>query len=585
MNRFNQAQQSEFMNTYVAPPLEMMHEVLKHKQQQYDYQKALGKAANDQLTGLSVYGEAATSHLTGVQGKFQSVLEELKGKDLLDPTNQKKLDEAINSISKDKDLATHVSANKKISEYMDNKGKLIAENGLVDANVYAYEKALQQYAKTGQVSGILSQTNIPKGVDRFKELNKFYSMLKPDSSEGVSYLSGTSGDTHGNIAYETKTSGISRRKTSQTTEDILQLAAADPVGQELFREHEMYMDMQGKESTYEGKMQYLREQLMSVGKQHEYVNQSSGLAAALNTKRTEKREEGFSLPGITTQAEGMPSSLTSSFKYTKDGKIVIDNEADLSTKFGKAINALMTSDSNNMIHNTIKAWNTAKAPIDKKVAQEVIAIKHASKSMGLTEKEIVERGSMPVHFEYQGFNNKERENYTKYMLDGGISNLANFGVYNPKNQKNEEAAQSILESIKRQMPDAEGVDDLTPASVFGFIDKNKIPLSMVGRANSGNPISPALVQMRLGGEAVYIDLTSGNDPKMVQQLVQQGHITEQDIYNTKDAKLHYYGYISDVKEKDGKKQLQIYHLEKSKDEQGNIVEKASEKPKYIPLSN
>lgn len=549
-NRFDQPLQGTVLNTHVAPPLELMHQALAMKQQQYDQRKLAAHSKMSELMGLEVYGEAATGYLSGVQDQFSGLLNELHGQDLLDPQNQKKLDMAIMGIAGDKELKRHLDTNLKVKEWMDSRDDLISKNKLVKANTYQYEKALDEYRATGKISDILSNTTISEGVDRYTELDKFYGQIKANGSESLAFLANEAGDKY---AFEQGWSGISDSRIQQATMDVLKMAMAAPVGQELLREAEM---IHGNKYTPEIGAKYVAENLYNVGKQrvHE-TTKVDGAASAYNQRRKDK-EVALSLISSSPLKNGpVDKNVTIGAEFDDNGNLV-PKDLGVGGKIGEILKASFTEDLTTMIDLAPKIWNDkGMTKENKEFTKQIMGIDAYAKEHGMSHKEVLDKQGEAIQREVT-HNPKEYEQYNKILFgDGkGLSNIINYGIFDEAQGKNIQAREMIIRSLNNQGFDLD--DDATVTDINNAVKEGNLQYQITGVVEA-DPISPMSLQMTLGNEFLQVDVTNGGtrnpgikeeeyqarlEQHRTNKLVHQGYLVEEK-YDDKGNRFIFKSYL------------------------------------------
>jgi hypothetical protein len=570
MNRYNQPQSSQFMNTYVAPPLEIMQQALAQKQSQYDHVKEYTRQFNDNLTGLEVTGNSAANYLSGVQDKFGKVLEELKGQDLLDPTNQKKLDAVVNEISNDKQLKTHLAVNSKVKEWKENYDNLVKENGINDANVWKYKDALTKYGETGIADPILGETSINKAADRFKEFSSFYDQLHASGGDVVNFLKGSENGRSSAIAYNSSVEGISNQDVHNQMERVIDMARNTPAGQEVLREYEMLMHRNGQDVTNDGAMRYLKQNVLNAGLGKVYSKTSNNLSVALNKDRDEKQESVF--PILTAKINGPSSSTSNVAEYDDNGMLVL-KDGSLTAKLGASLEAMMELPMSEWFDKIPEVYKNAKGADQREFVATTAAHKLAAAANKMTDKELAEHQSRPIQFKAQTLSKDDSERLNRQLLSGGMGNFLNFGAYDPTSGKTTDAKSALIKILGDQGISAD------ESNLLEVMSKAHIKPEIISKVNSNNPMSPLVYQISVGGLPLYIDPTQGNR-ELILDMHERGNITEKDIHNYMDAKLHHYKYQTDEINENGKKGLLVnYVVEENLDGQKGTRTES----KFVPL--
>ena len=485
INRYTRPAQATIKKTQVLPDVGFMTGQVQRMQQQYDLNSQGLQVTQGELSKLQGVGEYASNYIKGVDDRFKVLSNELLTKDLGDARVAKQVRDEIYAIKNDPELNKHIAAKQAYDKFSKDLAELSKEGSIPAGNLWEYNKAWNHYSKTGEFDPRLSNPVIIKGVDRLKEGSDLFKNIKASGGESLASI----GSEWGNLYYENGWKGISRSKINQTVIDNLDMMMSSKLGQELTREFNMMKEL--KQAPARSAAEYVYNTLIGIGKTFEYQETSTNASTALNTLRTENRQDAKE-----KQKESQLVLESESFKSTKYGDIEFDDKGNL-VGSGKSVGELW-KDSKGVMDFVDKVFNNNTLNKDDLAKAEVQRVIIGAKLNGVTPKQYYDATNKDRTVEFRAFGkNSDAEDLSKRLLDGNTGLLANLQVIDREGKKT-----SAVRALAKEL-DLD--DDATLQDVSKALSNTSSKVKAVGYANP-NEHTKFGVMLSVNGHNMIADL-------------------------------------------------------------------------------
>lgn len=260
-NRYSQPQVVQHERVYAGMPLEEMEKANAYRQLDYNTLLENQHTTSDYLGQIQGVGNWAASQLEQRKKQDAEFVKQFDGVDLTLPQYKNALSERSRSIQNDGTLNKIQSDTKRIQEYQANKDKLISEGGFGYApeNVWAKERAIQNYSETGDLGGF--DSTVEKGVDVDEEGRKLYSMIK---ESGGDILKAMQNDDGTGFEVGSSSKGVSLSTLNNHTNRMLGHFMNSPAGRQLQRRYLMTAEANGMEPSNKDFKEYTRMYLSDI---------------------------------------------------------------------------------------------------------------------------------------------------------------------------------------------------------------------------------------------------------------------------------------------------------------------------------
>jgi hypothetical protein len=309
INRFYQPSRGQYVSQYIPQqlPTDLLIKGLAAKQDQFnktldDMNKNLGMWDVNSLQGYD------TQYKNEWKKNIETKLDELSKKDLSLPENQQEYIGFLRKIRDDEGLksvqsayTTHQAFLKNLDEMKKDPTKYAPE--YIDDYIRRYNIYTSGEGQGFKGDIKLGESTINAGADIPNEVKKFVDDLKANGSEWVNKLAS-------GVSYESGWEGVSDTRVREQLDRSMESIMRGAVGRQLtarydaannptnlpLNEYLSTLSTEDRNAYLQNRDKYIKNTVWDLGKEFVWGNSKSGKAAALETERTEAREDAKNNP-------------------------------------------------------------------------------------------------------------------------------------------------------------------------------------------------------------------------------------------------------------------------------------------------